>query len=124
MFVGLAREIVAQVAVATPRFVSALDEVLPGLDLFAAPGMRLRAAVHRARMVHPRESEPGDQLDEDHVVFAPYVDVLFVDKRTVSFLQQESRDRPSLLPPAAIANIVRAKDLTHTVALISEAAAR
>jgi hypothetical protein len=124
MFVGVAREIVAQMAAASPRFASTLAEVLPGLDLFAAPGTRLRAALHRARMLHPRKAEPGDQLDEDHVVFAPYVDVLFADKRTVSFLQQESRDRPLLLRPASIANVLRAKDLTHTVDLISTAAAR
>lgn len=81
------------------------------LSPYLAPGFALRMAVLRARRPHPRKDEPGDDIDAAHVTFAPYVDLLFVDRRTFAFTAQELRDRPSLLPRSDRCSVASATDI-------------
>jgi hypothetical protein len=73
------------------------------MDPYAAPGSSLHLAVERARRraTVGRATEPNELLDAQHVIFAPYVDVAFVDKRTMGFIRGEAAARPQLLAPGA-----------------------
>lgn len=95
---------------------SRVDEIC----MYDCPGFRLKLAAQRGRRTHPKEPEPGDQTDEDHVMFAPYVDLLIGDKRTVGFVSQRTRNPFLQLPEGAIANIKRVADLDECRAVISE----
>lgn len=90
------------------------------LDPYAGPGFALQLAAQRARRLHPKPDEPGDEVDVGHLAFAPYVDLAFVDKRTLGFISQEARDRPNLLAPAFTENIVRAGTLEQVGRVILE----
>lgn len=87
-----------------------LGALVPRLNPYAAPGFRLMLAVERARRSHPKQTEPGDFVDSDHLIYAPYVDALFVDKRTYEFLTQEARRDSARLPAAATTTIHTAAD--------------
>jgi hypothetical protein len=93
------------------------------LDPYAAPGFALQLAVQRARKRRPEEDMAGDEIDAAHVAFAPYVDVLFVDKRTRAFIEQEGRDNPMLLSPEAAGWISQAGTLERAAAAIAERSA-
>lgn len=97
-----------------------IPSLVSQLDPYKAPGFALQLAVHRARKLHPKLDEPGDQIDVAHLAFAPYVDLAFVDKRTLGFLTQEARDRPQLLLPEFTKNITRAGTLDRVAEVILE----
>jgi hypothetical protein len=82
--------------------------LLPRLDPYQSPGFRLKLAVERARKRAGQLTKSGDLVDSDHIMFAPYCDILFVDKRTLTYAMQEQRDRPSLLPPGSTDHLRRA----------------
>jgi hypothetical protein len=81
--------------------------LVPRLDPYDCPAFRMRLAVLRGRRASTNPAKPGDMIDADHLVFAAHVDLALVDKRTLHFLQSESRRRPALLPQAAIEHIRR-----------------
>jgi hypothetical protein len=91
-----------------------------GISMYDCPGFRLKLAAQRGRRTHPKEPEPGDQIDEDHVMFAPYVDLLIGDKRTVGFVSQRTKNPFLQLPEGAVANIKRVADLDECRAVISK----
>jgi hypothetical protein len=99
VFFSSAQEQIKQVAKACNIPLPSLLALLPQLHPYKTPGYSLGIAVDRARQLSGNRTEAGDQIDVDHITFAPYVDVLFVDKRTFTFLNQELRDRPELLVP-------------------------
>jgi len=99
VFFSSAQEQIKQVAEACNIPLPSLLALLPKLHPYKTPGYSLGIAVDRARQLSGNRAEAGDQIDVDHITFAPYVDVLFVDKRTFTFLNQELRDRPGLLVP-------------------------
>ncbi len=81
------------------------EVLVPHLNPYNCPGFRLKLAVTRARQRAPKCAEAGDEVDSDHLMFAPYVDLAFVDKRTFEFLKQEARRVTLLLPPDANARL-------------------
>jgi len=72
-----------------------LARILPMLHPYKIPGYSLGIAVERARQLSGNQASAGDMMDAAHIAFAPYVDILFVDKRTLTYLRQELRDRPN-----------------------------
>lgn len=101
MFFASAREKIKQIAEASDIALPFLMALLPKLNPYKVPGYSLGIAINRARQLSGNRAETGDQVDDDHITFAPYVDALFVDRRMFAFLNQELRDRPELLglPP-------------------------
>ena len=93
-------------------------EVVTEFDPYDCPGFRLKAAAHRARLKHPKPPEPGDQIDEDHLVYGPYMDVMFVDKRTRSFVHQEAGRSHGLLNSEDAAAVTQASDLTEVLRVV------
>ncbi len=124
LFVSTAKEGVDRICALTGLPRSSVFDVLRLLNPYQAPGYSLKLAVARARRTHPSQDVAGDQLDEDHVAFAPYVDLLFVDKRTHAFLKQEKRDRPALVSSFVGTNVRRAATLADVSAAISRDAAQ
>lgn len=94
--------------------------ILPSLDPYLSPGFRLKLAVERARKRAGQLTTSGDLVDSDHIMFAPYCDVLFVDKRTLAYAVQEERDRPSLLPPGSTNHLRRAASAEAILKAIGE----
>lgn len=100
VFFSSAREKVKQIAEALSIPLPFLMALLLKLNPYKMPGHSLGIAVNRARQLSATRAETGDQVDDSHITFAPYVDALFVDRRTFAFLRQELRDRPKhLVPP-------------------------
>lgn len=99
VFFSSAREKVKQIAEALNIPLPFLMALLPKLNPYKMPGYSLGIAINRARQLSGNRAETGDQVDDSHITFAPYVDALFVDRRTFAFLHQELRDRPELLVP-------------------------
>ncbi len=99
VFFSSAREKVKQIAEARDIPLPFLMALLPKLNPYKMPGYSLGIAINRARQLSGNRAETGDQVDDCHIAFAPYVDALFVDRRTFAFLNQEFRDRPELLVP-------------------------
>jgi hypothetical protein len=79
-------------------------ELISGLNPYASPASRIQMALNRAQDA-AGVSEPAHETDRSHAVFAPYVDVAFVDRQTASFLSQESRRAPNLLPRNDLASV-------------------
>jgi hypothetical protein len=80
------------------------------LNPYHALGFRLVLAVQRARRAHPMGSAAADQEDQNHLIFAPYVDLMFVDKRTLDFVRREE-GRDVRLPTGSGSNLRRARGL-------------
>jgi hypothetical protein len=97
-----------------------MDEAVQGLNPYICPGFSIQAAVARARRLHPKASVVSDMIDEQHVIFAPYVDLIVVDKRTLGFVRQERAHHAQLLPRYDATNMVRAGDLTALTAVLTE----
>jgi hypothetical protein len=95
------------------------EQLVRRLDPYAGPGFALQLAVQRARMRHPKPDNPGDEIDVAHAGFAPYVDLLFADKRTYGFVAQEARDSPDLLTQSGWRTIGRAGTLERAAAMIA-----
>jgi hypothetical protein len=80
--------------------------LLQQISPYSCLGYSLQMAVKRARMRQPKPYIVSDEVDADHIIFSPYVDCMFVDKRTLEFVRQEVR-RGSTLPHGAGANLKR-----------------
>lgn len=115
VFFSIAREEVARVFEQLQPEGPDTDQLVTQLNPYRAPGFALRLAAQRARRTHPKDEEAGSQVDVDHLSFAPYVDLLIVDKRTFGFIKQEAQARPELLPPEFTRNVIRGITL-HQVA--------
>ena len=77
-------------------------------------------AVARARARHSTAPTASDQLDEEHVSFGPYVDLLFVDKRTAGYLTEEFRRKDGRMYFDPARSIKRARDVAEMLARIEE----
>jgi hypothetical protein len=97
-----------------------VENVYRRLDPYAAPGVSLRLAVQRARALQAEPEEPGDDVDSAHLAFAPYVDLLFADKRTVHYVTQEARDRPECIDRPAASKVRRAGSLDSVLEHIGQ----
>lgn len=98
---------------------SVAEQLVRRLDPYAAPGFSLQLAVQRARKRHPKPDNPGDDIDVAHIGFAPYVDVLFVDKRTLGFVNQEVRGNSIRLAPGVVSAVERAGTLERVAEVIA-----
>ncbi len=92
-----------------------VDDLRP----YDAPGLAVEMAVWRARTAESAPSTSDDQVDEAHVCFAPYVDLMFVDKRTNEYLNREGIRGDGRLSVDATQSIGRARDLTEVLSRIS-----
>lgn len=119
-FYGCAREEAVSIAKLENLDARTLIDRAAGLNMYEAPGFRLKLAAQRARRQSPKTPEAGDQIDEAHLMFAPYVDLLIADKRTVGFVSQRTKHSFSSLPPEAVTNIRRVADLQECCRLIAE----
>ena len=98
------------------------ERLVQRMDPYAAPGFSLQLAVQRARKRHPMPDKPGDEIDVAHVGFAPYVDLLLVDKRTFGFAVQEARDNPKRLASDRLNTIRQAGTLQQAAEAIAAGA--
>jgi len=73
-----------------------LLSITPKLDPYRLPGYSLGMAISRARQMSGIQTNASDYIDDSHICFAPYVDILLVDKRTLAYLNQEVHHRPEL----------------------------
>ncbi len=81
------------------------------VDPYHAPGVSLRLAVERGRLRATTTTKPNDVVDADHLMCAPYVDIIFVDKRTFEFSNREAKSRPSLISAQGISKVRRSKSI-------------
>jgi hypothetical protein len=72
----------------------AIDAALNSFDPYDAPAISVALAVERGRKTHEKKFEASDFMDVDHVLWAAYSDLAFIDKRTYGFLVQ-NRNNPS-----------------------------
>jgi hypothetical protein len=99
-----------------------MASVIQRITPYAAPGYALNLAVRRARALHPMPDTAGDAVDLDHLMFAPYVDLAFVDKRTFAFVQQEAKRHSDRLPADSTWSVRKAGTLDAVLnAVLSEA---
>jgi len=102
-----ADDIAAEAGITTSEVLAHLDELHP----YQAPGFSLEMAVFRARGRHSSEPTAADQVDEEHVSFAPYVDLLFADKRTVGYLKEETQRKDGRVAYDASEFVAKARNL-------------
>jgi hypothetical protein len=103
-FFSVAREAIGEYATALGVPVDRCLALVPTLDPYDCPGTRIEMAVSRAQDISSQSADSSDEPDRAHVSFLPYVDVLFADRRTVGFFQQEvksGRRNESLIRHAA-----------------------
>jgi len=120
VFFNTGREQVEAVAHLTGQPILLVTAQTTNLDPYAAPGFSLQLAVQRGLRMHPRLEEPGNQIDIAHVGFAPYVDLLFVDKHTLGLIRQEREARPDRMQVATGSNVVRAANLDAVISVMHE----
>jgi hypothetical protein len=109
----IARELISEAAAGIPAGTD-VAALLATLDPYRCPGIRLQFALQRAQVLS-RQAEPAGETDRSHAVFAPYVDVAFVDRQTAGFLEQETRRHPELLPAADLRTVRRSCATTDLV---------
>lgn len=120
MFYGRARAAAIELAdmMGIPRHFFA--GVITELDPFRCPGMRLKLAVQRARGRARKPQEPGDDIDEEHLMFVPYVDLAFVDKRTLDYARRETGEGRQKLPQGSLAMMRRGGSLERVSSALLE----
>jgi hypothetical protein len=91
----------------------AVQAALDLLDPYDAPAISAALAVERGRKLHDKEYEASDFMDVDHVLWAAYTDLAFVDKRTHGFLLQAKKNPVTarLLSPHLAVRFERAANL-------------
>jgi hypothetical protein len=119
VFYSAAREEAKKLAIESGEAPGHFDGVVNAINMYDAPGFSLKVAIRRGRRPHPKEAEPGDQTDEDHISFTPYVDLLLADKRTVSYLRQEATRLPNLLHKSLVDRVRRVADVKGVILEIS-----
>jgi hypothetical protein len=101
----IARELVVEAADGIPAGTD-IAALVAAINPYGGPGIRLQFALQRAQAL-ARNAEPAGETDRSHLVFAPYVDAVFVDRQTAGFLEQENRRHPELLSAADLKTIRR-----------------
>lgn len=110
---ALGKEWVVPYCRAAGHHAEAVLAALDDFDPYNAPGISASLAVERGRKAHEKAWEASDYMDVDHVLWAAYADLAFVDRRTHGFLLQ-ARKNPvtaKLLSPHLRARFERAADL-------------
>lgn len=100
---------------ATPIDPIALAAVLHPLG---RPSTRLLLTVRRGRQRQASQTGRNDHIDEEHIAFTPYIDVMFVDKRTRHYLVTECQRHPQVCNKHELRSIAVARNLSDTVAIL------
>ena len=95
-FFDIAKELLGELSSNYGLTLADSESVLNTLNPYRSISFLLHASIESARGQHPKEDVASDDVDTAHICFAPYVDLLFVDKRTAGFLRQEATKKPSL----------------------------
>ena len=119
-FAYVARDAAQDIAVELSVDVEQVLAFVNRLYLFRAPGTGLEMAVRRARRKHNRAPVASDQTDGEHLTFAPYVDLMLVDKHTLGLVKQEIQRADGRIPEGAADGVTRARDLSEVARLIQE----
>lgn len=104
----------------------AVQLALERFDPYDAPAISASLAVERGRKLHEKDYEASDYMDVDHVLWAAYADLAFIDRRTHGFLLQAKKNRATaqLLSPHLSVRFERVADLDdvkkHIVRLAEE----
>jgi hypothetical protein len=77
------------------------------LNPYDCPALRLVFALERAQAANTRPAPVSNEIDSDHLHFAPYVGAMTVDKRTLAYLAQEAHRSPRLLPAGSLASLIK-----------------
>ena len=93
---------------------------VPRIDPYACPGFTTALALRRQRLMTERRTEASHQVDEAHVGFAPYVDLMVVDAETRTLLEQEARRNPDLLPNGIMDRIRAPGSLDSVIAAVED----
>lgn len=119
VFYRLAHEAIPNIAKITGVLESEVSQHILKVNLSNCPGFSLRTALLRALHSSDKKFKPSDWKDADHIVYAPYVDIFFADKRTHNFLHQETRNQPFRIDKSLIYNIRRIGSLNKLLNEIS-----
>lgn len=90
-FFEKAREVITSLFEESGRPLSEVDKLVKTLDPYRSPSVSLNMAIERARSLQSQKDKASDQIDMEHLYFAPYVDLMFIDKRTFEYVTQEAR---------------------------------
>ena len=93
------------------------------MDPYDCPGWNLWMAISRGLRSASKTAEPSDPVDGEHAFHLPYVDLAFVDKRTMGHIQNQCKRAEFRLTPDAVSHIRRAADLNAVIRAIKEYAA-
>jgi hypothetical protein len=118
-FYKLAREAIPYVAKLAGVSQSEVAKYVAKINLSSCPGFSLQMALLRAFRSSDKKIVPSDWLDANHIVYAPYVDIFFADKRTCDFLHKETRNQAFRIEQSLISNIRRIVPLNKFIEEIS-----
>jgi len=119
VFYRLAHEAIPYVAKITGVLETEVSQYIEKINLSTCPGFSIRTALLRALRSSDKKIDPSDWMDADHIVYAPYVDIFFADKRTYDFLRKETRNQPFRINKSLISNIRRTVPLNKLLEEIS-----
>jgi hypothetical protein len=94
--------------------------LVPLLNPFDCPGMRLKLAVERARRRATPAESASDYVDEEHLPFIAYADIALVDKRTLHHSRSSVGSGVSDLPESAVSHLRRGGTIDRLMAIIEE----
>ena len=116
-----AREQTIEIGRESGRAQGPLLEVVRRLDPYACPGFSLMLALRRQRLMSEGPAEPGHRVDEDHLGYAPYVEMAFVDKETLHLVRQARLQHPELIPADALGRLTSSPNLPDVLHAIERA---
>jgi hypothetical protein len=103
----MAREAIPHVAELSGESQSEATRAISYIEPAKCPGFSLRMALIRGFLSSDKKNKPSDWLDATHIVYAPYVDILFADKRTHDYLHKETRNQRYRIEQSLLSNIRR-----------------
>jgi hypothetical protein len=118
-FYKLAREAIPYVSKLAGVSQTEATKYVTKINLSSCPGFSLQMSLQRAFRSSDKKIVPSDWRDADHIVYAPYVDIFFADKRTCDLLHKETRNRPFRIEQSLISNIRRIVPLNKLIEKIS-----
>jgi hypothetical protein len=95
-----------------------IAELRASLDVYDLPGTSHYIAATRGQVVTQRKDLASNFPDADHVTYAPYVDLHFVDGRTFKDLERQKAENGALLAPHLRPRIREASSASALVAEI------
>jgi hypothetical protein len=97
--------------------------VINEMDPYDCPGWNLWMAISRGLRSASKTAEPSDPVDGEHAFHLPYVDLAFVDKRTMGHIRNQCKRSEFRLTPDAVSHIRRAAGLNALIRAIQDYAA-